>query len=78
VRHLPADSSKPARKGADLRTGDSLASAHEKRGKNCWGQAACINGILGAMASSVSPEAWEELQMLRGFSGMGSVVQLVY
>lgn len=58
VRHLPADSSKPARKGANLRMGVSLAFEHEKRGENSWGQAVCTNGTLGAMCCVSAPVPW--------------------
>lgn len=56
MRHLPADSSKPARKGTDLSLGDLLAYEQKRRRENFK----------------------EDIQMLRGFSGMGSVLQLVY
>lgn len=86
MRHLPVDTSKPARKGADLRMGDWLASEPEKRRENCWGQAVCVNGMLAAMFCvfapvpwrALSPEHWEDTQMLTSFIGMGNVLQLAY
>ena len=41
--------------------GDLLASEHEKRRENCWGQAACVNGTLGAMCCVSAPVPWQAL-----------------